>query len=151
MTRPAPPARPVRPGHGEDRGAKRAATPRNRSLASVSPIVTRTPSPSKGRTTTPASRQAAANSPVRDPRRNQTKLACEGGGVHPCARSSSDTRERSPTSASTRSISCGSAASDATAAAWAMVLTPNGTAVLRSASATGTAPTANPTRSPARP
>lgn len=48
---------------------------RKMSLASVSPIVTRRPSPANGRTTTPAFSQAAAKSMVRSPSRSQTKFA----------------------------------------------------------------------------
>ena len=58
---------------------------------------------------------------------------------------------RSATIAATRSNSSSSAASDAIAADCAMAETPNGTAHLRSASATGSCATAYPTRSPARP
>lgn len=54
--------------------AKPAATEISRSLASASPMETRAPSPANGRTTMPASSAAAANSAVRSPSSNQTKL-----------------------------------------------------------------------------
>jgi hypothetical protein len=85
------------------------------------------------------------------PSRSQTKLASVGGTVQPWATSSSRTRDRSLTTWSTRSSSSASAASEATAAAWASAFTENGSMVLRTASATGSCPIRNPTRSPARP
>jgi MFS family permease len=53
---------------------KAAATDTSRSLASTSPMETRAPSPANGRTTMPASSAAAANSAVRSPSANHTKL-----------------------------------------------------------------------------
>ena len=66
-----------RPGQDQrqDQGqANAAATETSRSLASGSPMETRAPSPANGRTTMPASSAAAANSAVRSPSSNQTKL-----------------------------------------------------------------------------
>jgi len=74
---------------------------------------------------------------VEEPRRSQTKLAWESGSDQPCSRRAVCTRVRSSMSAWTRSPSWSWACREAVAAAWARVLTPNGTAVLRRASATG--------------
>ena len=118
------------------RGKVRASSS-TRSLASVSPIVTRAPSPAKGRTTMPSSSAAAANSPVRSPSPNHTKLPCASGTSHPASRIPATTRARSATSASTRSSSSASASSEAIAAAWATDETPKGSDTERSAPASG--------------
>src|SRR5690606_29067303 len=74
---------------------KSSVTFRKMSLASVSPTVTRTPSPANGRTTTPACSHACANGIVRSPSRNHTKLAWVSGTFQPWARNASITRLRS--------------------------------------------------------
>ena len=121
------------------------------SFASVSPMVARTPSLPYCRRVSPASWAAAAKAPDRSPRPNHTKFASVSGMNHPWPRSASTTRARSATRASTRSLSSSNAPIEATAAACAIEFTPNGTAVLRSALATGSCATAYPTRSPASP
>ena len=120
-------------------------------MASGVPRETRAPSPAKGRTAIPCCSHASANAVVCSPSRSQTKFASVGGTAQPSASSASRTRARSFTVFSTRSSSSGSAASEATAAAWATELTVNGSMVLRTASATGGCPIRKPTRSPARP
>jgi hypothetical protein len=59
--------------------ANAVAASRNRSFSSSVPMVTRTPSPANGRTTTPAARHDSANSADRSPRTIQTKLAWDRG------------------------------------------------------------------------
>ena len=114
-------------------------------------MVARTPSVPYWRRVSPASWAAAAKSPERSPRANQTKLACVSGMNQPWPRSASTTRVRSATRASTRSFSSSKALREATAAAWAIEFTPNGVAVLRRAAATGGCATAYPIRRPASP
>ena len=72
-----------RSGPGAVSGGKAAATESSTSFAAGSPMVTRTPSSPYGRTVIPAASQAAANSGVRSPSRNQTKLACASGRSQP--------------------------------------------------------------------
>ena len=123
------------------RDAAGSVTWRNTSLASGSPMLTRTPSPANGRTVMPASSASATRSGVRSASGSQTKLPCGSGTVQPCARSSATTRSRSATIASTRSISSSSAARLATAAAWATLETPKGSAQARTAAATSSCAT----------
>ena len=73
-----PPAR----GDQSESGKVRASS-MTRSLASVSPMEIRAPSPANGRTTIPSSSAAAANSAVRSPAANQTKLPCASGNGEP--------------------------------------------------------------------
>ena len=94
--------------------------------------------------------------PPRTPRcrrRAPARRSCPGRRApsQPWSMSASRTRARSATSGSTRSSSSASASSEATAAACAIDETPNGSAHLRIASATGSGPSAKPTRRPASP
>ena len=65
------------------RGSASAQNAISRSLACGSAIVTRTPSPEKARTTSPAAAHSAANRAARSPTPNQTKLAAESGTGQP--------------------------------------------------------------------
>ena len=114
-------------------------------------MLTRTPSPAKGRTEIPTSPHAAAKSSARSPSGNQTKLPCASGSSQPTSRSRATRSARRSTSSETRSNSSSRASSDAIAAAWATWLTPKGSDTARSAPASGAGATAYPTRKPARP
>ena len=114
------PGRTQNPGRSA-RSPRRLATSRNRSLASGSPMVTRTPSPANGRTLTPAASQAAANATVRRPSRSQTKLPCASGTSQPWSRSAGQDPRRAPRPARRPARAArASAASEAIAAAWAI-------------------------------
>ena len=71
-----------------------AATLRNTSLASGSPMVTRTPSPANGRTTMLAAVHAAANASARSRNGSQTKFAWVGGTSGNSLPSAEATRSR---------------------------------------------------------
>ena len=67
-----------------------AATWSRTSFPAGSPMLTRQPSPAKGRTMTPTSSAAAAKSAVRSPSASQTKLPCASGTRQPCSRERGD-------------------------------------------------------------
>ena len=127
-----------RDGDQSESGKVRASS-MTRSLASVSPMVTRAPSPANGRTTMPSSSAAAAKSAVRSPSGEPDEVALRLRDVPARRRRRpvdhavplGDQRARPARAAPARR------SSEAMAAAWATLETPNGSDTARSASAIG--------------
>ncbi len=128
-----PPGQASTPSVGRRPPRGRCRSPR------ASPMVTRKPSPANGRTTTPASAQAA-EAASRWPRQSasQTNSPRLSGICHPSARKrAADPRALGHGGLdSLEQLGSATGRSEATAAAWAIELTANGTLVMRIASAT---------------
>jgi peptidoglycan/LPS O-acetylase OafA/YrhL len=131
-----------RPSQRTPQRGNEPAAARNRSTSSGVPALTRTPSPSKARTTTLFSSACSENSSAREPSGSQTKLAWDGGTSYPSVRSSELIRTTSSTAPAQSACSSSRWSSAASAAAWAGDDTANGTATPRSAAASSAGPTA---------
>src|SRR5699024_5819667 len=106
--------------------AKSSATWINRSLASTSPIETRTPSGANARTDNARASQAAAKAWAFSPSGSHTKFDSVCGGLSPSASSASHTRRRSVTTFSVLAKTSSKSDSDAYAAADAIIEVANG-------------------------